>query len=393
MAKRKIGSTECVHAGAGPCEDSSSITTPIVHSAPFTFESTKDLVELVEGRSVRRQPEYGRMGNPTVMCVERRLAALAGAENALLFASGMAAATTLFLSVLKSGDHIVMTSDSYQRTRDFAAGFMKKFGVTATVVPPTLESIEQAIGPTTRVLFTETPTNPYLYVIDIEGMARLGRERGLLTVVDSTFATPVNFRPLDFGADLVVHSATKYLGGHNDLIAGVLAGSASLIEPVSELLVTLGGICDPNTAFLLDRGIKTLALRVAKQNVNGQAVAEFLESHSKVSKVFYPGLESHPHHAIAKELMSGFGGVVTFLLNGDFEKTARLIDNIKIPKLGPSLGGVESLVEQAVIMGYWDVPRKEREKMGMYDNLVRLSLGIEDVEDIIADLDQALHKV
>ena len=393
MTKRKTGSTECVHAGVGPCEDSSSITTPIVYSAPFTFKSVKELIELIEGSSARTQPEYGRMGNPTVACVERRLAAIEGAEKALLFSSGMTAATTLFLTALESGDHMILMKDCYKRTRDFMTVFMNKFGIRTSVVEPALESIEQAIGPATRMIFLEMPSNPYLHVVDIEKLAKLGKERGVTTVVDSTFATPINLRPLEYGVDLVVHSATKYMGGHNDIIAGVLAGRASLVEPVLELLKNLGGICDPMTAFLLDRGLKTLAIRVAKHNANAQTIAEFLEAHPKVTKVFYPGLKSHPQHDIAKKLMSGFGGVVTFLLDADFEKTARFVDNLKIPRIGPSLGGVESLVEQAVIMGYWDVPRKEREALGMYDNLVRLSLGIEDAEDIVADLDQALQKV
>ena len=326
-------------------------------------------------------------------CVERRLAALEGAEKAQLFAGGMAAITTLFLAYLESGDHMVITSDCYKRTREFGAVFLKKFGVTTSVVPPSLKSIEQAIGPATRLVFTEMPTNPYLYVVDVERLAELGHRRSFLTVVDSTFATPVNFRPLDCGVDLVVHSATKYLGGHNDLIAGVLAGSASLVQPVSDLLMTLGGICDPTTAFLLERGLQTLAIRVEKHNTNGQAIAEFLESHPRVSEVFYPGLSSHPQYAIAKKLMTGFGGVVTFLLDATFEETARFVDRLQIPHLAPSLGGVESLVEQSVIMGYWDAPREDRETLGMKDNLVRLSLGIEDTQDIIADLDQALNKV
>jgi len=392
MRKSKVSSTECVHAGGAPCDTSSSVAIPIVHSGPFIFHSNKELIEYIEGRSKRLQPEYGRMGNPTVACVERRLAALEGAEKALLFASGMAAITTLLLTVLKSGDHMIITSDSYKRTRDFSSEFLKKFGICASVVGASVEEIEKAVTAKTRLIFTEAPTNPYLFVVDIKGLAKLGRDKGLLTVVDSTFATPVNMRPLEFGIDLVIHSATKYLGGHNDLIAGVLAGDARLVEPVSETLATLGGICEANTAFLLDRGLKTLAIRVRKQNRNGLRIAEFLEGHPRISKVFYPGLPSHPHHKIARKLMTGFGGVVTFLLDGDFKQTARFVDNLRIPLLGPSLGGVESLVEQAVIMGYWDMKPEEREKFGMYDNLVRLSLGIEDADDIIQDLDQALKR-
>jgi len=393
MATRKIGSTECVHSGVSTCETTGSVAPPIVHSAPFTFESIGAALDYLEGRSTRRQPEYGRMANPTVTCVESRLAALEGAEKAQLFASGMAAITTLLLCTLKSGDHVVLTSDCYKRTRDFCEGSLSKFGVTTSVVAPSLEAIEGAIGSATRLVFTETPTNPFQYVVDIEGLAKLGRERGVLTVVDSTFATPVYLRPLEFGIDLVVHSATKYLGGHNDLIAGVVAGRAELVQPIADLLATLGGICDPTTAFLLGRGVKTLALRMARHSANGQAVAEFLEGHPRVRKVFYPGLASHPHHAIARKLMLGFGGVVTFLLDADREGTARFIDRLKIPSLGPSLGGVESLVEQVILFGYLDIPPEERQRLGVPDNLVRLSLGIENTEDIIADLQQALNDV
>ena len=393
MATRKIGSTECVHSGVSTCETTGSVAPPIVHSAPFTFESIGAALDYLEGRSTRRQPEYGRMANPPVTCVESRLAALEGAEKAQLFASGMAAITTLLLCTLKSGDHVVLTSDCYKRTRDFCEGSLRKFGVTTSVVAPSLEAIEGAIGSATRLVFTETPTNPFQYVVDIEGLAKLGRERGVLTVVDSTFATPVYLRPLEFGIDLVVHSATKYLGGHNDLIAGVVAGRAELVQPIADLLATLGGICDPTTAFLLGRGVKTLALRMARHSANGQAVAEFLEGHPRVRKVFYPGLASHPHHAIARKLMLGFGGVVTFLLDADREGTARFIDRLKIPSLGPSLGGVESLVEQVILFGYLDIPPEERQRLGVPDNLVRLSLGIENTEDIIADLQQALNDV
>ena len=393
MATRKIGSTQCVHGGGSTSETGGSMAPPIVHSAPFTFEAVSAALDYIEGRSARRQPEYGRMGNPTVAFVERRLAWIEGAEKAQLFASGMAAITSLLLAVLKSGDHLVLTSDCYKRTRDFCEDSLARFGVTTSVVAPSLEAIEGAIRPATRLVFTETPTNPYQYVVDIEGLGELGRARGVLTVVDSTFATPVYLRPLEFGIDLVVHSATKYLGGHNDLIAGVVAGRAELVEPIADLLATLGGICDPTTAFLLGRGVKTLALRMARHSANGQAVAEFLEAHPKVRTVFYPGLASHPHHEIARKLLAGFGGVVTFLLDADREGASRFIDRLEIPSLGPSLGGVESLVEQVILFGYLDLPSAERERLGVPDNLVRFSVGIEDTTDIIADLQQALEKV
>ncbi|RPJ84171.1 MAG: cystathionine gamma-synthase, partial [Acidobacteria bacterium] len=256
MTKPKTSSTECVHAGAKPVELSGPIITPIVHCAPFAFDSTAQVIEFQEGRSDRRQPEYGRMGNPTVVCVENRLAALEGAERAVLFSSGMAVITSLLLTVLKSGDHVVMTRDAYRRTREFTASFMKKFGVEVTLVEPSLCAIEGAITPATRMIFSESPTNPYLNVLDVDGLGRMGQQRGLLTAVDSTFATPFNIRPIVYGIDVVLHSATNYLGGHNDLIAGYIAGRQELLQPLAEMRSNLGGICDPNTAFLLERGVK-----------------------------------------------------------------------------------------------------------------------------------------
>jgi cystathionine gamma-synthase len=229
--------------------------------------------------------------------------------------------------------------------------------------------------------------------LDLPELVRLTSSQGVLTVADSTFATPINFRPLDLGADYVTHSATKYLGGHNDLIAGVVAGQSDLMKPITEMLMTLGGICDPNTAFMLSRGLKTLGIRVAKHNANGQAVAEFLSQHPKVGSVYYPGLRSHPDHVLAGSLMSGFGGVVTFLIKGGFDQTARFVDALEIPRLGPSLGGVESLVDHVAPMSFWNLSRKEREKVGITDNLVRLALGIEEPEDLIADLEKALAEI
>ena len=388
--KKKPNSTDCVHAAQGPIDVSNAIITPIVNCAPFAFENTKVLLEFLDGRGERTQAEYGRMGNPTVIAVERKLAALEGSEQALLFASGMATVTTIFLHYLQSGDHLIITSDSYKRTRSFCQTFLTKFQIEVSVVEPNMEAIEAALRPETKLIFTESPSNPYLYVVDVEELAKLGKEKGILTVVDSTFATPLNFRPLDYGIDLVIHSATKYLGGHNDLIAGVLMGSAEQVQPVWEFLMTLGGVCDPNTAFLLDRGLKTLALRVARHNSNATAVAEYLERHPKINKVYYPSLPSHPHHEIATRLMSGFGGVVSFLIDADFDGTNRFIDALRIPQIAPSLGGAEALVEQVVAIGYWCATPEEREAAGVKDNLVRLSLGLEEPEDLIADLEQAL---
>ncbi len=385
----KVNSTQCVHAGRNKRQESSAVTTPIVHSAPFHFDSTRELMDFMEGKSERVQPEYGRMGNPTTSAVEKRIAALEGAERALLFSSGMAAITTLFLATLSRGDHLILTDDCYKKTRMFAA-FLGKYGVETSIVEPGLDKVMDAVRPSTKFIFTEIPTNPYLRIPDLEALAAEAGKRNIMTIADSTFATPVNLRPLDLGIDIVTHSATKYLGGHNDLIAGVLAGSSEIMAPAADLLEMMGAITDPNTAFLLDRGLKTLGIRVERHNSNGQAVAEFLESHPAVEKVFYPGLPSHPDHQMAKHLLSGYGGVVTFLVKGGLEETLKFIDKTRIPYLSPSLGGVESIIDPVAPMSFWKMSRNEREAIGMTDNLVRLATGIEDAEDIIADLEQAL---
>lgn len=392
MDRKRINSTACVHEGAQRGHIDGSVTVPIVHSAPFSFESTRELREFMEGRSIRKQPEYGRMGNPTVAAVQTRIAALEGAEQATLFSSGMAAVTTLFLWYLKAGDRLLLTNDSYRRTRDFSY-FLSKFGVELDLVEPTAAAVEAAIRPETRILFTEIPSNPYLRVPDLPAVIKAAHSQGVMTVVDSTFATPVNFRPLEVGADLVTHSATKYLGGHNDLIAGVLAGRSEMVQPVADFLTTLGGICDPNTAFLLERGLKTLDLRMQRHNLNGRRIAQFLDGHPKIEKVFYPGLPTHPDHTIARRLLFDFGGVVTFLVRGGLEETARFVDHLRIPRLAPSLGGVEALVDHVALMSFWELSAEERRRVGVLDNLVRYAAGIEDPEDLIADLDQALAAV
>jgi len=391
MTGRPISSTDAVHAGSAPCDTTASLTTPIVLSAPFTFGSTAEIMEYLEGRSQREQPEYARQGNPTTRTVERRIAALEGAERAVLFASGMAAVSTLALTFLKAGDHVILTKDCYPRTRDLLSSFLSKFQVRCSLVEPTYEAIASALKPETALFLTECPSNPHLRVVDIPAVSALAKEKGFLTVVDSTFATPVNLQPLQAGADLVLHSATKYLGGHNDLLAGVVAGRRELIDQLAEQSANLGGVCHPHTAYLLERGLKTLALRVAKQNETGRQVAEFLAGHPKVTRVFYPGLKDHPDHSVAARLLRGFGGVVTFEIKGDSKAAGAFIDKLRIPKLAPSLGGVESLVEQVALMGYWEKTPEEKAAYGITDTLIRLSVGIEEPQDLIADLKQALE--
>jgi len=382
-------STQCTSSYPAGINWDASVVLPVVHSAPFKFSSTAELIRYQESENIGYTGEYGRIANPTIRAVETHLAELEGAQDALLLASGMAAITTTMLCLLRSGDHVVITDDCYKRTRDFCTDTLAGFNINCDVVPVDTDAIEKVIGSSTKMIFTESPTNPYLKVIDLEKLADLGKRSNILTIVDSTFATPVNSQPLSYGIDMVIHSCTKYLGGHNDLIAGAIAGRQDMIEQIRDFNSTLGAITTPETAYMLERGLKTLNLRVNRQNDTAMRVAQRLESHPRVQQVFYPGLESHPHNEISLRQMSGFGGVISFLLDDDFEGTAHFIDALKIPAIAPSLGGVESLVEQPVLMGYWDIPRAERERLGMYDNLVRLSTGLEDVEELLNDIESA----
>lgn len=373
-----------------------ALTTPVVLSAPFVFRDMAEVDAFVQAKRQGQAPfrEYGRYGNPTVAAAERRLAALEGAEEALLCASGMNAITTALLTLLPPGSHLVLTQDMYRRTREFVTAWLPRLGVSHTIVPPgDAEALRAALRPETRLLFSEVPTNPYLRVPDLEPMVALARRHGALVAVDATLASPVNLRPLDFGVDLVFHSATKYLGGHHDLLAGVVAGRRELIQPLREALGVLGGVCAPQTAFLLIRGLKTLGLRMAQHNRNGQAVAAFLEEHPAVERVWYPGLPSHPDHAVARRQMKGFGGVVSFVLKGGLEAARRFLDGLRIPLIGPSLGGVESLVTLPALMSYTNLSPEERAALGIPDGLVRLALGIEDTEDLLQDVEDALARV
>jgi cystathionine gamma-synthase len=395
--KRKIpqgNSTRSVHAGAKRHKSHSALNTPIYQTATYTFDSTADLCDFMESKVWGDDPdreEYGRYGNPSVWAVEERLAALEGAEDAALYSSGMAAITSLLLTVLKSGQHIVMTDDCYRRTRQFCQTTLKKFGVETSVVPMgDYEALEEAVRPETRFIISETPTNPYLRVADLERIVKIAKANRCLTMIDTTFATPVNLRPIEWGIDFVVHSATKYLGGHNDVLAGVICGSKARIKALKDARGVFGNVVDPQAAFLLERGIKTLGVRVKQQNQTALEVAKYLEAHPKIDRVYYPGLPSHPDYAVAQRQMSGFGGVVSFEVAGDLDTTGDFIDRCEIPYIAPSLGGVESLIEQPALMSFYEKTTAEREALGIKDNLVRFAIGIEDVDDIIDDLEQAL---
>jgi cystathionine gamma-synthase len=370
-----------------------AVPTPIVLSATYAFASTAEIRDHFEGRVERE--EYGRYGNPTVRSAERVLASLEHAGDAALFSSGMAAITTALLAMLKSGDHVVLGSDCYRRTRQFVEKSLSRFGIGSTLFDPgDLAALERAIVPgKTRVVLTELPTNPYLRVADLPAIAAVAKKhRGVKVLVDATFATPVNLRALEHGADLVLHSGTKYLGGHNDLLAGAICGDDGLVSAVRDMRSVLGGVLDPHAAYLLERGMKTVALRVGRQNETGLAVARFLDAHPAVRQVFYPGLASHPDHAVASKLLSGFGSVITFRTKGDLDSTSRFIDRCRLATIAPSLGGVETLIEQPALMSYYELSTEERTAIGIPEDLVRLSVGIEAASDIEGDLDRALRE-
>ncbi len=386
-------STQAVHAGEQRQKAEGAISTPTFSASTFTFESTAALMKYVEGDDERQ--EYGRYGNPNEKSVEQKLAALEGAESAILYSSGMAAIVGLLMSRLNSGDEVIFFDQCYHRSREFCVKHLARFGVkTHQVKTGDFEAMEAVINPRTRMLISESPTNPHLTSIDIEQFAALGKAYEVETLIDATLATPYNIRPIEFGVDYVLHSATKYLGGHNDLLAGVICGTAEKLEPVRQLRGILGSVNSPQNLYLLERGLKTFALRMQRHNENGLAIAEFLESHPRVDRVYYPGLTSHPSHRVAATQMSGFGGLVTFTVrDADWRQTSRIIDAVKIPRIAPSLGGVESLIEQPLVMSYFGYSPEDRERFGIFDNMIRMACGIEDAADLIADLTQAFEAI
>lgn len=384
-------STQSVHSGELRQKAEGSISTPTYNASTYTFESTDALLRFVEGK-VDRQ-EYGRYGNPNEKSVEQKLAALEGAESAVLYSSGMAAIVGLLMCKLNAGDEVIFFDQCYHRSREFCMKHLSRFGVkTHQVKTGDFDAMEAAINANTKMLISESPTNPHLTSIDIEQFVSLGKAHEVETLIDATLATPFNIRPIELGVDYVLHSATKYLGGHNDLLAGVICGSSEKLDPVRHLRGILGSVNAPQSLYLLERGLKTFALRMQRHNENGMAIAQFLESHPRVSKVFYPGLSAHPSHAIAAAQMHGFGGLITFLVrDADWKQTSKIIDAVKIPRIAPSLGGVESLIEQPLVMSYFSYSPEDRQRFGIDDNMIRLSCGIEDTKDLIADLAQALE--
>ena len=385
-------STLAVHAGEDRLKVGNAMTDAIFCTATYTFPNTQAALDYVAENQPRE--EYGRYGNPTERVAERKLAALEGGEGAILYSTGMSAVCSLLMATLQSGDEVILFDECYHRTRELCKKHFGKFGVETHQVPACdYEHMEAAINRNTRILISESPTNPHLSVVDLERFAALGKKYGIPTMIDATLATPYNIKPLSYGVDYVVHSCTKYLSGHNDMLAGAIVGSDEALEPVRNLRGATGMCVGPHDVYLLLRGAKTFELRMQRHNENGMQVAQFLESHPRVEKVYYPGLESHRDHEVAKRTMRGYGGLVTFLVkDADHEATARVVDATRIPRIGPSLGGVESLIEQPMVMSYHSFNKEQREAMGIRDNMIRLACGIENPEDLIADLKQALDQ-
>lgn len=383
--------TELVRRSAGLLRDAAPLTTPIYETTTFVFESAQEVRDYNEGRSSKFL--YSRYGNPTVMAVEQKLASLERAESALLLSSGQAATTTALLGLLSAGDEIVCASAIYGGTLHLMADLLPRFGIrTRFVSLEELRTPAQVIGPATRLLWFESPINPTLRCVDVAAVAAACRERGVISVIDNTFASPVNQQPRALGVDLVMHSATKYLNGHSDVTAGVLAGPGTLLEPVERARRMFGTVLDPHSASALGRGLKTLAVRMARHNATALAVAQWLAQDSRVARVYYPGLPGHPDHEIAKKQMTGFGGVLCVDVGGGYEEAARFFDRLTVFNRAASLGGVESLCSLPVLTSQWGHSQDDLDRAGVTHSMARLSVGMEDADDLIADLDQALAR-
>lgn len=381
--------TAAVHGASDLTKKNAPVAPPIYQTSTFEVADNEEQI-----RVTSTDRYYTRWGNPTITLAEQTLAALEGTEGAHVFASGMGAITTTILALLKSGDHLVAQRDIYGGVTKFLSEWLPKLGIETTFVDTNdYDQHERAIQPNTRMLYLESPTNPALRIVDMKKTAALARQHGLISMIDSTFGTPINQHPAEFGFDLVMHSGTKYLSGHADLTCGVVCGSQELMAQLWETRTTLGNCMDPHAAWLLVRGLKTVAVRVERQNQNALRVAEFLDQHAKVRRVHYPFLKNHPQHAIARQQMSGGGGMVTFEVEGTGEDARRVSEAMHLFTLATSLGGVESLVSIPVLTSHAMISAEQREKMGVTEQMVRLSVGIENADDLIADLEHALEAI
>jgi cystathionine beta-lyase/cystathionine gamma-synthase len=381
--------TAAVHGAADLEQKNGPVSTPIYQTSTFAVTDNDE-----QERVTTTDRYYSRWGNPTITVAEQSVAALEGTEAAMVFASGMGAITSTILAFLKTGDHIVAQREIYGGVAKFFSQWLPKLGIETTFVDTTdYEQHARAIRPNTRLFYLESPTNPLLRIVDFKKIVGIARQHGLLTMLDSTFGTPINQHPAEYGIDLVMHSGTKYLSGHADLTCGVVCGRRELMDQLWETRTTLGNVMDPHAAWLLIRGLKTLAVRVARQNENALRVAEFLGQHEKVRRVHYPFLKNHPQYAIAREQMSGGSGMVTFEVEGTGEDARRVSEAMQLFTLATSLGGVESLVSIPVLTSHAMISAEQRAKMGVTEQMVRLSVGIESADDLIADLERALASV
>ncbi len=367
------------------------VVPPVYQTATYYFDTSDDMIDVVQNRSGYL---YSRWDNPSVRHVEDMLAGLEKYGHALGFSSGMAAITTAIMTHVKAGDRIVSTRELYGGTFELLNKLLPGFGVDTVFlncwdIEGLLREIDQGLS----ILYLETPTNPLLRVIDVKSLAEAAHAKGALVLLDSTFATPINQHPVDWDVDIVIHSATKYLGGHHDITAGFACCNEPCFEKIWDYRKILGGVMDPMTAFLITRGLRTLTLRVRQHNENAMRIAEFLETEEKVRRVHYPGLPSHPDHHIARKQMQGYGGMLSFELDADFDKTKRFMDQLQIIKLATSLGGVTSLANQPVTNTHVALTPDERKEAGVMESLVRLSVGIEEAGVLIEDLKQALSKI
>ena len=388
--RRKAGAqTLAIHAGEPKRHGvNTGVGTSICRSSTFTFSSTQEMKEWAEGKNTAYI--YTRYGNPTLSVAEGKIAALEGAEAAVVTASGMAAISSALLGALKQGDELISTAQLYGGSYRLMRDVFPDMGITVRHVGTSLEGIESLVTPRTKVLYVETPTNPTLRLVNLEQALAFTKKHKLTSIIDNTFATPVLQKPIAMGFDMVVHSATKYMAGHSDIIAGAAAGSRRWMDRVRHMVIYLGGSMDPGAAFLLIRGMKTMALRVEQQCRNAMAVAKFLEKHPKVGRVHYPGLKSHKDHALAKKQMKDFGSMMAFDLKGGLTAARRFCDRVQMFLLAASLGGVESLVVLPIYSSHYSMTTKELEQAGVTPGTVRVSVGLENAEDLIADLKQAL---
>lgn len=381
--------TRAIHAGEPPRHGvDAPVSTAIVRSSTFALNSTEELKRWAEGKS--KAYMYTRDANPTLDAAAKKIAALEGAEDAAVTSAGMAAVSSALLSVLKQGDEVISTSQVYGGAYRLMRDFFPRFGITVKQVDSSLEEIEKLVTPRTRCLYVETPTNPTLYLVDLRKAGAFAKKRNLISIVDNTFATPILQNPVEYGFDMVVHSVTKGLSGHSDLLGGVVAGSHRCIEGIRQMVSYFGGVMDPEVAFLLMRGIKTLGVRIERQCDTAMRVAKFLERHPKVARVHYPGLKSHPHHGLARRQMRGFGSMLAFDAKGGLAAARRFCDRTKLFILAASLGGVESLVILPIYGSHYNMSAEELKKAGVTPGTVRVSIGLEDPQDLIDDLSQAL---